>query len=111
MIKERRYLVHPNVLSCLLNLRLKNELGVKSSDTRADRETDEKFDKRNKRKKADKKYDPKAAHMSKSQKKAEKERKEIEKEMHEAEDVVDREERSKTVSRAIAFRSWSRTDL
>lgn len=98
MVKERRYIVHPNVLSCLLHLRLKNELGIKASDTRADRETETTQDKKAKRKKADKKYDPKAAHMSKSQKKADKERKEIEKEMHEAEDVVDREERSKTVS-------------
>jgi nucleolar complex protein 3 len=27
MIKERRYQVHPNLLSCLLHLRLKTELG------------------------------------------------------------------------------------
>lgn len=100
MIKERRYSVHPAVLSCLLHLRLKNELGVKSSTTRVDRESDNAppLSFKERKRKADKKYDPKAAHMSKTQKKAEKERKEIEKEMQTVEEEVDREERAKTVS-------------
>jgi nucleolar complex protein 3 len=93
MIKERRFNVHPNVLSCLLHLRLKTELGVKASDTRADRE-----ERKEKRKKGKNKYDPKPGHLSKAAKKAEKERKEIEKEMREAEAEVDREERAKAVS-------------
>lgn len=99
MIKERRYSVHPNVLSCLLHLRLKNELGVKSSTTRVDREGDNAppLSFKERKRKAEKKYDPKAAHMSKAQKKAERERKEIEKEMQVVEEEVDREERAKTV--------------
>ena len=95
MIKERRFNVHPNVLTCLLHLRLKTELGVKASDTRVDH--DEK-PRKEKRKKGKNKYDLKAGHLSKAAKKAEKERKEIEKEMHEVEAEVDREERAKTVS-------------
>lgn len=97
MIKERRFNVHPSTLTCLLHLRLKNELGVKASDTRVDRDIAP-F-RKEKRRKADKKFDPKAPRLSKNAKKAEKERKEIESELHEAEAEVDREERSKTVRR------------
>lgn len=96
MIKERRFNVHPNVLTCLLHLRLKTELGVKASDTRADR--DEKLLKMEKRRKGKNKYNTKPVHLSKAAKKAEKERKEIEQEVREAEAEVDREEREKTVS-------------
>ena len=39
MIKERRYNVHPEVLSCLLHLRLKSELGVRASETKVDKES------------------------------------------------------------------------
>ena len=77
MIKERRFNVHPNTLSCLLHLRLKNELGVKASQSKVDR--DAPHPQKDKRRKADKKYDPKMPHVSKSAKKAAKERKQIEK--------------------------------
>lgn len=96
MIKERRFNVHPNVLTCLLHLRLKAELGVKASDTRADR--NEEPNRKEKRNKGKNKHNPELPHLSKAAKKAEKERKEIEKEMREAEAEVDREEREKTVS-------------
>ncbi|KDQ18509.1 hypothetical protein BOTBODRAFT_63430 [Botryobasidium botryosum FD-172 SS1] len=92
MVKERCFNVHPNLLSCLLHLRLKTELGVRSSETRADREDQGK----DKGKKGDKKSKKDRIHLSKKAKKALKERKEIEQEMHEAEAEVDKEERAKT---------------
>jgi nucleolar complex protein 3 len=100
MLKERRFHVHPNVLSCLLHLRLKSELGgVRASDDRAEKEEDRnKLRKRNdvKRHKSRGKMEDKP-HLSKNAKKALKENKEIEEEMREAEAEVDREERAKTV--------------
>ncbi|EPT05997.1 hypothetical protein FOMPIDRAFT_1026864 [Fomitopsis schrenkii] len=89
MIKERKFNVHPDVLSCLLHLRLKTELGVRASETKADKEQPGKaHPKRGKGKKADQ------PHLSKKAKKVFKERKEIEKEMREAEAEVDKEERA-----------------
>jgi nucleolar complex protein 3 len=99
MIKERHFHVHPNVLSCLLHLRLKSELGgVRASDDRAEKEEDRnKLRQRNdKGRKGKAKMDPKP-HLSKNAKKALKENKEIEEEMRDAEAEVDREERAKTV--------------
>ena len=90
MIKERRFIVHPNVLSCLLHLRLKTELGVRASEAKVERD-----DNRGKGKKKGK--DKNKPHLSKAAKKAEKERKEIEKEMKEAEAEVDKEERAANV--------------
>nr|VWO98758.1 Tubulin beta chain (Beta-tubulin) [Ganoderma boninense] len=71
MIKERKYNVHPEVLSCLLHLRLKSELGIRGSETKVDKEN-----------------------AAASGKKRFKERKEIEHEMHEAAAEVDKEERA-----------------
>ncbi|KAI0736984.1 nucleolar complex-associated protein 3 [Fomitopsis betulina] len=89
MIKERKFSVHPDVLSCLLHLRLKTELGVRASETRADKEhSGNALTKKGKAKKVDK------PHLSKKAKKAFNERKEIAKEMREAEAEVDKEERA-----------------
>ena len=99
MIKERRFNVHSNVLTCLLHLRLKTELGVRASEAKVERET-----KREKVKQGKKLKGQGAAassHFSKKAKKALKERKEIEKEMKEAEASVDREERASNVSWAV----------
>ncbi|TFK29907.1 nucleolar complex-associated protein 3 [Coprinopsis marcescibilis] len=85
MVKERKFRIHPNVLSCLLNLRLRTELNVRASLTTADRAES---DKKKKQKKKDKPY------LSKKSKKDLKERKEIEKELREAEAEVDKEERA-----------------
>jgi len=88
MIKERKFNVHPDVLSCLLYLRLKTELGVRASETRADKEQPGKVTKKAKNKKAER------PHLSKKAKKVFKEKKEIAKEMREAEAEVDKEERA-----------------
>ncbi|KAI0374803.1 nucleolar complex-associated protein 3 [Pilatotrama ljubarskyi] len=95
MIKERKYNVHPEVLSCLLHLRLKTELGVRASESKADKEPSGKpmakgraAARRAKGKKTDQ------PHLSKKAKKVMRERKEIEKEMHEAAAEVDKEERA-----------------
>ena len=88
MIKERHFKVHPNVLSCFLHLRLRTELGVRSSDTHADKPETQK---RVKSKKAA------PVHLSKKAKKALKEQKEINRELREAEAEVDKEERKTTV--------------
>lgn len=92
MIKERQYKIHPDVLSCLLHLRLRTELGVRASDQSVDKpETkDPKFSK--------KKYQK--VHLSKKARKTLKEQKEIRKELREAEAEVDREERKATVMHA-----------
>jgi len=89
MIKERQYKIHPNVLSCLLHLRLRTELGVRASNQSADKPetTDRKFLK----KKAQK------VHLSKKARKTLKEQNEIRKEFREAEAEVDKEERKATV--------------
>ncbi|KZT68113.1 nucleolar complex-associated protein 3 [Daedalea quercina L-15889] len=89
MIKERKFNVHPDVLSCLLHLRLKTELGVRSSETKADKE--QPGGARSKKGKGKKAEQP---HLSKKAKKVLKEKKEIEKEMREAEAEVDKEERA-----------------
>ena len=96
MIKERRFAVHPNVLSCLLHLRLKTELGVRASEARAEREE---FKRENlKQRKKSKVKGAESTHLSKKAKKALKEKKEIEKEVKEAEASVDKEERASNVS-------------
>ena len=102
MIKERRYNVHPEVLSCLLHLRLKSELGVRASETKVDKESGSGVGKAlSKGRAAARRAKGKAVdqpHLSKKAKKALKERKEIEKEMHEAAAEVDKEERAARVS-------------
>jgi nucleolar complex protein 3 len=99
MIKEKKYIVNPEVLSCLLHLRLKTELGIRASETRAELETKSKVhsDNRAAARRAKGKPTDKP-HLSKKSKKVLKERKEIQKEMREAEVDVDKEERDNTVS-------------
>jgi len=97
MIKERRFNVHPSVLTCLLRLRLKTELGVRASEAKVERE-----EIKREKVKQGKKLNGQGAvstHISKRARKALKERKEIEKEMKEAEAGVDKEERTANVSR------------
>jgi nucleolar complex protein 3 len=96
MIKERRFAVHPNVLTCLLHLRLKSELGVRASEAKTERE-EMKREKPNQRKKS-KVKGAESTHLSKKAKKALKEKKEIEKELKVAEASVDKEERASNVS-------------
>ena len=99
MIKERRFNIHPEVLSCLIHLRLKTELGVRSSDSKADKETTVKT--HSKGKAASRRALGKATdqpHLSKKAKKVLKEKKEIEREFRDAEAEVDKEERATTVS-------------
>ena len=96
MIKERRFNVHPDVLACLLHLRLKTELGVRASEARVERE-DRSNGQSSRKGKGKGKAKP---HLSKKGKKALKERKEIEKELKEAEAEVDKEERSSHVGSA-----------
>ncbi|KZT61823.1 nucleolar complex-associated protein 3 [Calocera cornea HHB12733] len=89
MIKERKFRVHPNVLSALLSLRLKTELG---------RPAEKDYGRRGRKDggKGREKEKEKKVHLSKKQKMARKETREIEKEMAEAEAAVDVEERTKT---------------
>lgn len=99
MVKERRFNIHPDVLSCLLHLRLKTELGVRSSESKADKEETVKT--HSKGKAAARRAHGKATdqpHLSKKLKKALKEKKEIEREFRDAEAEVNQEERSNTVS-------------
>ncbi|KAF7304855.1 Nucleolar complex-associated protein 3 [Mycena kentingensis (nom. inval.)] len=98
MIKEKRFNVHPNVLSCLLHLRLKTELGVRASESHADKPDDHP-----KRGSASKDAARRAKgkstaqpHLSKKARKAFKEKKEIDREFREAEAEVDKEERAIT---------------
>lgn len=103
MIKERKFNVHPEVLSCLLHLRLKTELSVRASQSKADKEDSSKKS-LSKGRAAARRAKGKATdqpHLSKKAKKVLKEKKEIEKEMHEAEAEVDKEERAATVSQKI----------
>ncbi|KAF8744222.1 Nucleolar complex-associated protein 3, partial [Rhizoctonia solani] len=94
MIKERRFLIHPKVLNCLLHLRLKTELGVRANRETIDRpqEKKEKVRKLRKGKKANVKEGQ--VYLSKKAKKALKANKEIENEMAEAAAEVDKEERA-----------------
>ena len=100
MIKERRFNVHPNVMFCLLELRLKTELGgVRASQSKADKEKS--VDSMSKGKAAARRAKGKSApqpHLSKKARKKMKETEEIEKEMREANAEVDREERAAVVS-------------
>ncbi|KAF7964822.1 hypothetical protein HWV62_2733 [Athelia sp. TMB] len=103
MIKERRYQVHPNVLSCLVHLRLKTELSVRSSDAKADREQKpaRSF---SKGKAASRRAHGKHTdqpHLSKKAQKVLKEKKEIAKEFREAEAEVDKEERAVTHTESL----------
>ncbi|KAI5986030.1 nucleolar complex-associated protein-domain-containing protein [Pisolithus orientalis] len=96
MIKERHFKVHPEVLSCLLHLRLKSELNVRASDTKVDTERPKKHSQGRAASRRAKGKPTDQPHLSKKAKKAFKERKEIEKEVREAEAEVDKEERART---------------
>jgi nucleolar complex protein 3 len=99
MIKERKYNVHPNALSCLLHLRLKTELGVRASETHVDKEAKSKSHSNNRAAARRSKGKPTdKPHLSKKAKKVLKEKEEIQKDMREAEVEVDKEERNSTVS-------------
>ncbi|KAG9125944.1 hypothetical protein FRC07_005522 [Ceratobasidium sp. 392] len=99
MIKERRFMIHPRVLSCLLHLRLKTELGVRANRETVDKDEDksrEKGKKLRKGKKANAKEGQ--VYLSKKAKKAMRANKEIEGEMAEATAEVDKEERAQQAS-------------
>jgi len=89
MVKERRFKIHPRVLSCLHQLRLRTELGVRASDSAADKAKDKPHSGTKK---------PEKPHLSKKAKKTLKEKKEIDKELREAEAEVDKAERASRVS-------------
>lgn len=100
MIKERKFAVHPNVLSCLSHLRLRSELGgVRASETQAVKENgnakQESRSKLDRKRAKGKKVE--APHMSKKARKTLKERKEIDVQMQEAEAEVDREDKANMV--------------
>ncbi|WWC91753.1 uncharacterized protein L201_006700 [Kwoniella dendrophila CBS 6074] len=102
MIKERHYQVNSNVLTCLLYLRLRNELdqmkrgknskGGSSSDAKKkeDNIKGKKF-----------KSDIRKKWATKNQRKKEKEMKEVEKELKEAEAEVDKEERAQVQTETL----------
>ena len=105
MIKEKHFNVHPKLLSCLLHLRLKTELGVRSSESKVDKP--EKIKSYSKRRAAERRAKGKPTdklHLSKKMKQALKEKKEIDREFREAEAEVDKEERATTVR---AYRTFS----
>lgn len=91
MIKERKFQVHPNVLSCLLHLRLCSEL---------DQMKDSKSKHKGRRDGVKMTFKSKEREKwaTKNQKKRERELKEVQKEMAEAEAEVDKDERATTVS-------------
>ncbi|KAG2349941.1 nucleolar complex-associated protein 3 [Suillus weaverae] len=93
MIKERHFNVHPEVLTCLLHLRLKTELNIRASDSKVDKNIQSKGKAAARRAKGKPTGQP---HLSKKAQKVLKERKEIEREMRDAEAEVDKEERANT---------------
>lgn len=98
MIKERHYLIHPNVFSCLLHLRLKSDLsGIRASETTAQAEHTNYMSLGNTRRKRAKGKKVDQPHLSKKAKKVFKERKEIEQQLREAEAEVDQEEKANMV--------------
>lgn len=105
MVKEKKFTVHPSVLSCLFSLRLNSELGVRASVHKADKSEEQQQKQLSKNRAAQKRAKGKktdAPHLSKKAAKAMKERNEIQKEMKEAEAEVDKEQRAVTV-RTILF--------
>ncbi|KAJ7452460.1 nucleolar complex-associated protein-domain-containing protein [Mycena galericulata] len=97
MVKEKRFNIHPMVLSCLLHLRLKSELGVRASESHTDKPDPIKRSSYGKdaarRAKGKLTTQP---HLSKKARKVLKEKKEIDREFREAEAEVDKEERAVT---------------
>jgi len=107
MIKESKYQVNPNVLSCLLHLRLKTEIGVRASKTSVEKQP-VKIKSKEKRGKG---TAATQTHLGKKAKKVLKEKAAIRKDMKEAEGEVDKEERNKTVWEQIleTFRGLNRS--
>jgi len=97
MIKERHFNVHPEVLTCLLHLRLKTELNIRASDSKVDKAQNIQSKGRAAARRA-KGKPTEQPHLSKKARKVLKERKEIEREMQDAEAEVDKDERANTVS-------------
>lgn len=93
MMKESKYRVNPNVLSCLLHLRLKTEIGVRASKTSVEKQPI----KTKRKEKRSKGTATAQTHLSKKAKKVLKEKEAIRRDMKEAEGEVDQEERNKTV--------------
>lgn len=93
MIKESKYRVNPNVLSCLLHLRLKTEIDVRASKTSTDRHPV----KHRSKEKRGKGTAATQTHLSKKAKKVLREKEAIRKDIRDVGVEVDREERNKTV--------------
>ena len=108
MVKERRFNVHPEVLSCLAYLRLKTELGIRASETKADRPESKSMAKGKAATRRAKGKPTDQPHLSKKAKKALKEKKEIAKEMQEAAAEVDKEERASNVGSCCRMVSYTR---
>lgn len=104
MIKESKYRVNPNVLSCLLHLRLKTEIGVRASKTSVDKQPVKNKNKEKRRKGTA----ATRTHLSKKAKKVLKEKEGIRGEIKEAEVEVDKEERNKTVRERPADFRWAK---
>ena len=103
MIKERHFDVHPNVMFCLLDLRLKTELGgVRASQSKADKERlGETMSKGKAAARRAKGKSTPQPHLSKKALKKLRETKAIEDEMREANAEVDLEERVSVVSKNV----------
>lgn len=104
MIKERHFKVHPNVMACLLHLRLRSELSMDEDDRKKGKGKGRggKFGRGGKdskeREQPKIKSEVRKQWMTKNRRKAEKERKEVEKELEVADAEVDVEERKTVVS-------------
>ncbi|OJA21600.1 hypothetical protein AZE42_01676 [Rhizopogon vesiculosus] len=96
MIKERHFNVHPEVLTCLLHLRLKTELNVRASESKVDKAETGAQSKGKAAARRAKGKPTEQPHLSKKARKVLKERKGIEREMRDAEAEVDKEERANT---------------
>ncbi|WWC72062.1 uncharacterized protein I206_106022 [Kwoniella pini CBS 10737] len=99
MIKERHFQVNPNVLTCLLHLRLRNELDQMKRGKNAKGGSGDKKQDDIKGKKFKSEIRKKWA--TKNQRKKEKEMKEVEKEMKEAAAEVDQEERAQVQTETL----------
>lgn len=108
MIKERHFKVHPNVMACLLHLRLRSELSVDDGERKKKGKGKGKWQGRGRPGDKDKdkerpavKSEIRKQWMTKNMKKAQKEKKEVEREMEDAEAEVDVEDRSKVQTETL----------
>lgn len=95
MIKERKFQVHPNILTCFLRLRLRQELDKMRDGNKKKGKPDTSEPKGSFKSEVRKKW------ATKNQRKKEKELKEIRKEMAEAEAEVDKEERAQVQTETL----------